>query len=151
MLTLLETSRITTPVSSCSDFIGATDRKTDSETGSPHRVDANAHLSQVFIQPKFDVADFKHYFPKDDYEALVREYYNYTRGTTRDEKVAFLKQKLLGAKVQNEAQRLISDKLAGLYDKVGIKPGQEAKVSQLFGPITPEEHASLSNLSRKER
>lgn len=83
----------------------------NSEDDKQDRVDTGLHISEVFIQPKFDVADFKKYFPKDEYESLVREYYNFTRGSTPEEKFEFLKEKLLGQKASEEAKKVIDEKL----------------------------------------
>lgn len=79
------------------------------------RYDTNLHISEVFIQPKFDIADFKKYYSKDEYDSLVREYYNFTRGATPEEKTQFLKEKLLGHKASEEAKKIIDEKLTSNF------------------------------------
>jgi hypothetical protein len=102
------------------------------------------HVNTVFQPSRFDILDFKQYFPRDEYNSLVKEFYDYTRGDTKTSKAQFIQRKLLGENVGNEIKSKISNTLRSLFQKVGLEVSRDVQPSKLFSPIVSEDLAGLS-------
>ena len=102
----------------------------------------------MFVPPKFDVSDFKKYFPKEEYDSLMEEYKKFKFGTSRKERTSILQEKMFEEKLRDKVDMEITAKVRKLYDKVGLTPGHEKRPSDLFQNITPEElkRVTLQNI-----
>ena len=109
------------------------------------------HVNSVFQPPTFDIIDFKEYFPQDEYSALMKEYYEYTRGDTDKSKAEFIKTKLLGDTLESKVKHKISKNLGKLYKKLGLDADQSVAPSKLFGPIVPRELVDISETDIREK
>lgn len=95
--------------------------------------------------------DFKQYFPKDEYNSLVKEFYDYTRGDSNTSKAQFIQRKILGEKVEDEIKSKVSNTLRSLFQKVGLQVSKDVQPSKLFGPIVTEDLAGLSSTSQNQK
>jgi hypothetical protein len=71
-------------------------------------VDSVDHLDNVFQTPSFDISNFKSYFAHEEYQELVNDFGKYAHGENEEEKVAFVKSKLLGHKGAADIQKAIT-------------------------------------------
>lgn len=108
-------------------------------------------ISKVFQPPQFDIIDFKDYYDKSEYDTLVKEYYQSTRGVNKNDKLEFVKEKLFGEKLKEKAEKRIGKSLKTLYESIGMKSGEENSMYQLFKNIIPEDIASDSPTSQSEK
>ena len=122
-----------------------------SEEEANRQFNTARHLNNVFRPPKFDIVDFKQYFDKEEYDTLVKEFYQYTRGESPQEKAQFVQKYILDSTPEAEIKQKISKNLRALYEQLGVEPGTEVSPSKLFGPIVPEGLAPLSNVDKKEK
>ncbi len=107
--------------------------------------DIKFHTEGVFRPPKFDIIDFKNYMPQDEYESLIKMYYDYTRGNTDESKIDFLRENLLGHTIEKQIENKIDYKLRNLYEKLGYDIKDNVAPGELFGPITSEDFSSGSS------
>lgn len=78
-------------------------------------VDSVDHLDNVFTTPSFDISNFKIYFEHEEYQELVNDFGKYAHGENEEEKVAFIKSKLLGHKGETDIQKAITEVLIFSY------------------------------------
>jgi hypothetical protein len=78
-------------------------------------VDSVDHLDNVFKTPSFDISNFKIYFEHEEYQELVNDFGKYAHGENEEEKVAFIKSKLLGHKGETDIQKAITEVLIFSY------------------------------------
>ena len=107
-------------------------------------------LDKVFAPPQFDIINFRRYYDRSEYDEIVKQYYTFTRGTNKSQKLDYLKHKLFGEKLQEQADRMLDQKLKTLYKNANISPGQEESMYELFKKILPQEIADESPFIRDE-
>lgn len=122
----------------------------DQEERNQMKHDRNKHLNTVFQAPRFDIIDFKEYFKQEEYDSLVKDFIDYTRGTTKEEKAAFIQHTLLGNDTQQLAKSKVSNNLRALFKKLGLETNRNVDASKLFDKLVTESFASMSSTHNKE-
>lgn len=72
-------------------------------------IDSVDHVEQVFQPPSFDISNFKNYIPQEEYQELVSDFGKYVHGGNEEEKVAFVKSKLLGHNLDTDIKNAVSE------------------------------------------
>ena len=108
-------------------------------------------VEKSFTPPQFDIIDFRSYYDKSEYDELVKQYYTFTRGINKSQKLEYLNSKLFGEKLQEQADLILDTKLKSLYKAAGIDPGKEKSMYELFEKVIPHEMANESPHIQNEK
>lgn len=87
----------------------------------------------IFSSTHFDITNFRGHFGDEEYEQLVEEFDNFTKGETDAERENYVREKLLGQKVNKDVEREITTSLKNVFARSGNEIGDDVKPSKILG------------------
>lgn len=90
-------------------------------------------INNIFQPPQFDISNFREYYPEHEYETMIKDFDEYTKGNTPLSKKNFVKRKLLGHKIKIDAKQKIKENLKDLFKTRTDDELQTDRPSELIG------------------
>ena len=121
------------------------------EPMTPEQFNEIDFTEDVFTMPRFDISDFRCYFPEEEYEEIGKQFVTYTRGGDQKSKENFIRKKLLGHKIKNDADNEIGKTLKAVFRLKYLEESRDVKASEILGDITPYVYTPLNSYYQKEK